>query len=220
MTPDQLAAQDEILSMFDVMSDTLSGFGRLKAKPIIGGVFGSGRFALASAAFIKHGLDDVMYFVIELESGAVISAGDSKPFALDLARQMLTLCNRTRLALYFGGRRADRERAEAERVRAQRDSEEDVYRERRVKADKVRSISRRRRKIFDESDGKCHYCAATLTLDGKWHVEHKFPRALGGTDEPTNLVASCTACNHEKRDTTDQEYIAKRAARAGKAESA
>jgi 5-methylcytosine-specific restriction endonuclease McrA len=213
MTPEQLQAQAEVLALFDRMSDTISGFGRLKARPIIGGVFGSGRFALASAAYVKNGLDDVMYFVIELESGSSIAGGHTKDEVMHVARQILTLCDRTQLAMYFGRRRALKEQAEAEKRREARELEEQVQSRRKQTQDKVKSISRRRRKIFDESGGKCHYCATPLTLDGKWHVEHKFPRALGGGDEPTNLVASCTPCNHEKRDTTDVEYKAKRAAK-------
>ncbi|NBR07971.1 MAG: HNH endonuclease [Planctomycetes bacterium] len=29
-------------------------------------------------------------------------------------------------------------------------------------------------------------------------VDHIIPRRLGGTDEPDNLVASCTRCNYSK----------------------
>jgi 5-methylcytosine-specific restriction endonuclease McrA len=67
-------------------------------------------------------------------------------------------------------------------------------------------VPRRRQRIFDASQGKCHYCGTALTLDGKWHIEHKMPKALMGTDEPTNLVASCVPCNTKKRDRTDIEF--------------
>lgn len=40
---------------------------------------------------------------------------------------------------------------------------------------------------------------------------YKMPRALMGTNDPSNLVASCAPCNHKKRDKTDQEFIAQRA---------
>lgn len=75
-----------------------------------------------------------------------------------------------------------------------------------VKGGKVKSIPRRRKQIFEASEGKCHYCATVLTLDGKWHIEHKMPKALGGSNERTNLVASCVPCNLAKRDTTDVEF--------------
>lgn len=68
------------------------------------------------------------------------------------------------------------------------------------------AVTRRRREIFDKSVGRCHYCRTLLLLDGKWYVEHQMPRALGGTDDLTNLVAACTKCNLEKGDRTAIEY--------------
>lgn len=76
----------------------------------------------------------------------------------------------------------------------------------------IKKVGRRRRQIFEASEGKCHYCACELELEGKWHVEHKMPRALGGGDEPTNLVAACIPCNMKKRDSTDVEFRARLAA--------
>lgn len=78
-----------------------------------------------------------------------------------------------------------------------------------------RPIGRRRRAIFEKGEGRCHYCAAPLTLDGLWHVEHRMPKALGGTNEPVNLVPSCAPCNFQKRDRTDIEFIALLAEREG-----
>lgn len=74
----------------------------------------------------------------------------------------------------------------------------------------VKSIPKRRRQVFEKSEGKCHYCATPLTLDGRWHIEHKMPRALLGGSEQENLVASCTTCNWKKKDKTDLEFIAQR----------
>lgn len=74
-----------------------------------------------------------------------------------------------------------------------------------------KKIPRRRRNIFDASSGKCHYCNVALEIAGKWHVDHKMPKALMGGDEPENLVASCIKCNLAKRDRTDKEFIAERA---------
>lgn len=40
----------------------------------------------------------------------------------------------------------------------------------------------------------CHYCgrrAPTVVL----HVDHLIPRNAGGTDDPDNLIASCSTCN-------------------------
>lgn len=73
-------------------------------------------------------------------------------------------------------------------------------------------VPKRRQAVFDKSEGKCHYCATSLTIGGKWHIEHKMPRALLGGSEQSNLVASCVSCNLRKRDKTDLEFIAKEAA--------
>jgi 5-methylcytosine-specific restriction endonuclease McrA len=70
-----------------------------------------------------------------------------------------------------------------------------------------KAITKRRREVFDRSRGRCHYCSATLSLDGKWHVEHMLPRALDGDDSPINLVAACVGCNLAKSDRTALEFI-------------
>jgi 5-methylcytosine-specific restriction endonuclease McrA len=68
-------------------------------------------------------------------------------------------------------------------------------------------VPRRRAEIFERSQGKCHYCGEVLTLDGKWHVEHQFPRALGGGNGSLNLVAACVRCNLAKSDRTAIEFM-------------
>ncbi|MCA3177582.1 MAG: HNH endonuclease [Burkholderiales bacterium] len=73
----------------------------------------------------------------------------------------------------------------------------------------VGSIPRRRRAIFERSGGRCHYCACELQLEGRWHIEHKVPRALGGRSVDDNLVAACAPCNLKKRDQTDHEFQAR-----------
>jgi 5-methylcytosine-specific restriction endonuclease McrA len=45
-----------------------------------------------------------------------------------------------------------------------------------------------------ERDGHvCHYCGGPATV-----TDHVIPKALGGTDHPTNLVAACGPCNSRK----------------------
>lgn len=70
----------------------------------------------------------------------------------------------------------------------------------------LKQIPKRRKKIFDLAGGKCHYCGCEIELTGKWHIDHKIPKALMGTDEDNNLVASCVPCNLKKRDRTDTEF--------------
>ena len=86
-----------------------------------------------------------------------------------------------------------------------------------IKADEARPINfrkipRRRQQVFDAAGGKCHYCGKVLDLTGKWHVDHKMPKALMGGDEQANLAASCVPCNLAKRDKTDKEFINARVA--------
>lgn len=77
-------------------------------------------------------------------------------------------------------------------------------------AQKPRKVGKRARAVFEASEGRCHYCGTALTLDGRWHIEHKMPRALFGGSEQDNLAAACAPCNHAKRDKTDLEFIAER----------
>lgn len=51
--------------------------------------------------------------------------------------------------------------------------------------------------VLASSRFRCHYCgqpAPGVVL----HVEHVIPLSAGGTDDPTNLVAACSACNGGK----------------------
>ncbi|WP_437003305.1 HNH endonuclease [Streptomyces sp. enrichment culture] len=42
------------------------------------------------------------------------------------------------------------------------------------------------------------------------HVDHIQPRALGGTDEPHNLIGACAECNGSKNATPVLEWLARR----------
>ena len=163
---------------------------RVALRPIHGGAFGFGRYALASIADVAHGLQALRFAVIEPRDGRVLSIANDRVEALAAARQFLTAAGDLRLAanevapeqaVLFP------ELANAERVPAA-------------------PVSRRRRDVHERASGRCHYCAAEIPLDGAWHVEHMKPRALGGTDDAMNLVAACEACNLEKRDRTALEF--------------
>ncbi len=56
-----------------------------------------------------------------------------------------------------------------------------------------RQIVRRRARFL------CEYCksAENFSPDG-FDIDHIFPRALGGTDDPDNLALSCNTCNGHK----------------------
>lgn len=51
-----------------------------------------------------------------------------------------------------------------------------------------------------DQQGHCLYCKDTLTLQGKgkFHVDHRMPLFLGGTNSPDNLQLLCPTCNRTK----------------------
>lgn len=163
---------------------------RMLQRPIYGGVFGHGLYSLATIPTVSNGLHAVRFMVIDPSGGAVISAADDKLAAIESARRLLRLTS------------------------PQVAANDELWQQCALWPDlpfdrvpKVQGISRRRREIFARSQGRCHYCRTTLTLDGHWHVEHQRPRALGGGDDALNLVAACAPCNLAKRDRTALEFV-------------
>lgn len=64
------------------------------------------------------------------------------------------------------------------------------------------AVSRRLRFEILRRDGHtCRYCGAQAP-DAKLTVDHVVPIALGGKDDPTNLVTACTSCNGGKSSVT------------------
>lgn len=58
------------------------------------------------------------------------------------------------------------------------------------------AVSKRTRfEVLRRDNFTCRYCRST---DGKLTVDHVTPTALGGTDDPSNLVAACKDCNAGK----------------------
>ena len=167
-------------------------------RPIFGGPFGTGRYFLATTPHVSKGLHSVRFMVIDPRAGAVLSIAEAKTEALAAARRLL-------LPIDTGQAGADPQQAKLwpdDRL------EELVPAATAAPPGRRRPVSRRRREVFARSDGRCHYCATALWLDGRWHVEHQMPRALGGGDELPNLVAACVPCNLSKRDRTAVEFVA------------
>lgn len=52
--------------------------------------------------------------------------------------------------------------------------------------------------VWDNSGGRCYHCNSVLHPIRDFEVDHLVPRALGGDNEITNLVASCRTCNRSK----------------------
>lgn len=169
---------------------------RLLQRPIYGGVFGEeGRYALASMPCVSHGLYATKYMVVQPQAGVVLSVSEDKVQALALARQRLAAANDKQVF----------EKHSA--TQGELWADEPLLAPSPAPAP-LAYVSRRRRAIFEESGGRCHYCATTLDLTGKWHIEHQLPRALGGGDEGLNLVAACVRCNLGKSDRTAIEFMA------------
>lgn len=60
------------------------------------------------------------------------------------------------------------------------------------------ALSRRLRfEILRRDNHTCRYCGGQAP-DVRLTVDHVIPEALGGTDEPANLVTACQACNAGK----------------------
>lgn len=60
---------------------------------------------------------------------------------------------------------------------------------------------RTRYEVLKRDNHTCRYCGASAP-DAKLTVDHVTPVALGGTDDPSNLVAACRDCNYGKASTS------------------
>lgn len=167
----------------------------VRSRPIYGGVFGHGRYALATVPCTSRGLHSVRYMVIEPRGGAVLSVDEDKLRALAAARRVIKAGQAVAQQVEHAAALA------AGQAKFWPDSEMPIDSHRR------RPVSKRRREIFAKCEGRCHYCTTPLTLDGKWHIEHMLPKALGGGDDLINLVAACVPCNLAKSDSTAIEFV-------------
>lgn len=172
----------------------------IRYRPIYGGVFGkSGRYVLATMSCIERGLHAVRYMVLEPRTGGVLAASTDKQVALADARRLL------RAAESLATREASNESSMMEQILLW---PEDARPSAAAAGSRPKPVPRRRREIFERGNGRCHYCSTPLTLEGKWHVEHMLPQALGGSNEAWNLVAACVPCNLAKGDSTALEFVA------------
>lgn len=63
------------------------------------------------------------------------------------------------------------------------------------------TVTRRLRfEILKRDNHTCRYCGGSAP-DVTLHVDHVIPTALGGGDDPTNLVTACKDCNAGKAST-------------------
>lgn len=169
---------------------------RLLTKPLQGGLFGEGEYALASMPCVARGLHSVRFMVIRPRAGTVLAVADEKAEALAAARRVIVAA---------GDLAAANDGPEPSQAKLWADAEMPIP----DLEPAPPPLSRRRREIFDRSGGKCFYCEAPLQIAGEWEVEHQRPRALGGGNDPLNLVAACRRCNREKSDRTALQFIAR-----------
>jgi len=52
--------------------------------------------------------------------------------------------------------------------------------------------------------GLCWWCG--VSLDGKYHIDHRNPISRGGSNNPSNLCLSCSTCNQSKGDKMPWEF--------------
>lgn len=55
---------------------------------------------------------------------------------------------------------------------------------------------------WDQQGGQCHYCTIKMSRRGneihRATIDHIRPKSTGGTNEPSNLILCCRACNEAK----------------------
>lgn len=67
------------------------------------------------------------------------------------------------------------------------------------------AVSKRTRfEVLRRDNYTCRYCRST---EGELTVDHVVPASLGGSDNPSNLVAACKDCNAGKASTSPDEAI-------------
>lgn len=175
-----------------------------KTKGIVGGELDA--HFIATTCCVKHGLDEVSFYVLN-PSGLLIGVGSSKGAALQSARWTRSVLGAGGIASLVEQLRSEVAAREADKARVK-----DEWRNARVSKRAATPIPARRRQLFDEAGGVCHYCRCELTLEGEWEIEHKMPRALKGNSKRENLTVACIPCNRKKRDKTDLEFKAELAA--------
>lgn len=62
---------------------------------------------------------------------------------------------------------------------------------------RAKELKRLRFEVLRRDNHACRYCGATAP-EARLTVDHVTPVALGGSDEPTNLVTACADCNSGK----------------------
>ena len=64
----------------------------------------------------------------------------------------------------------------------------------------------KRHAVFMKTFYHCAYCGKILSDVDDLTIDHKTPKAKGGTDELDNLVGCCRSCNQIKADSTVVDF--------------
>ncbi len=71
-------------------------------------------------------------------------------------------------------------------------------------------ISSVRRRKWEEQCGRCFYCQNEITHYSKksnsLEIDHKTPISRGGSEDESNLAATCLGCNRAKGDMNESEF--------------
>ena len=72
------------------------------------------------------------------------------------------------------------------------------------------------RAIEARDGGVCAYCGRDAAESGAHlHLDHLTPKAVGGTDDPRNLVSACRRCNSARQDLSLAQWAAYAAVKFG-----
>jgi 5-methylcytosine-specific restriction enzyme A len=60
----------------------------------------------------------------------------------------------------------------------------------------------RRQRVLERANHRCFYCTAPATIE-----DHYIPKAHGGSEDDSNMVAACQPCNSVKSDKMPAEFM-------------
>ncbi len=67
------------------------------------------------------------------------------------------------------------------------------------------AYAREKQELYDVQDGRCMYCAERMRMSG-FEIDHRTPRAKGGSDSMRNKQLLCRDCNRRKGAMTDGAF--------------
>lgn len=62
-----------------------------------------------------------------------------------------------------------------------------------------------RKTVYEMFGGRCAYCGESLDFEN-FHIDHIFPKSLGGKKDDDNVFPSCPDCNNYKCDLSIEEF--------------